>query len=72
MKTAVDWLIDMLVTENEITLKGENYKLFDQAKEMEKQQIKDSFVECWKSNVPDGIECKLDAEAYYNQTFKSE
>ena len=39
MKTAVEWLIDMLVTENEITLKGENYKLFDQAKEMEKKQL---------------------------------
>ena len=39
---------------------------------VEKEQIKDSFVECWKSNVPDGIECKLDAEQYYNETFKSE
>jgi hypothetical protein len=26
-KTAVEWLIDMLVKENELTLKGENYKL---------------------------------------------
>ena len=34
--------------------------------------MKDAFVECWKSNVPDGIECKLDAEQYYNETFKSE
>ena len=39
---------------------------------MEKDQIKDAFVECWKANVPDGIECKLDAEQYYNETFKSE
>ena len=37
MKTAVEWLIDMLITENEITLKGENYKLFEQAKAMEEQ-----------------------------------
>ena len=36
-QTAVEWLIDMLVTENEITLKGENYKLFEQAKAMEEQ-----------------------------------
>ena len=43
---------------------------FEQAKAMEKEQIKDSFVECWKSNVPDGIECKLDAEQYYYETFK--
>ena len=35
----------MLVTENEITLKGENYKLFDQAKEMEKEQMMQSYEE---------------------------
>ena len=33
-KTAVDWLIDILITENEITLKGENYKLFEIAKKI--------------------------------------
>jgi hypothetical protein len=42
-KTAVEWLIDMLITENEITLKGENYKLFEIAKEMEKEQIIDAY-----------------------------
>ena len=47
-------------------------ELEEQAKEMEKEQIKDAFVECWKANAPDGIECKLDAEQYYNETFKSE
>jgi hypothetical protein len=65
-QTAVDWLIDMLVTENEITLKGENYKLFDQAKAMEKQQIVDAV---------DGFPLEnrhLDGEQYYNETFKSE
>lgn len=46
--------------------------LIQQAKEMEKEQIKDSFVECWKLNVPDGIECTLDAEQYYNETFKEQ
>ena len=43
-----------------------------QAKTMEKEQIMDAFVKCWKSNVPDGVECKLDAEQYYKETFKSE
>ena len=42
-QTAVEWLIDMLVTENEITLKGENYKLFDQAQAMEKEQIVEAY-----------------------------
>jgi hypothetical protein len=37
--TAIQWLIDKLITENEVTLKGENYKLFELAKEMEKEQM---------------------------------
>jgi hypothetical protein len=37
---------------------------------MEKEQIIDSFVECWKENMPDGYECKQSAEYYYNETYK--
>ena len=80
-QTAVEWLFKQISTSkyfynlmedinSRSTVAQSN--IFDQAKEMEKEQIKDSFVECWKSNVPDGIECKLDAEQYYSQTFKSE
>ena len=58
-QTAVEWLIDMLVTENEITLKGENYKLFDIAKEMEKEQIMDAHFE--------GSEDYR--RQYYNETY---
>ena len=39
------------------------------ALEIEKEQMKDAFVECYKANVPDGFECKLDAEQYYNETY---
>jgi len=66
-ETAVEWLINEYVNKNVI-----NIEAIKQALAMEKEQIIDSFVECWKSNVPDGIECKLDAEQYYNETFKSE
>ena len=66
MKTAVEWLIDILVTENEITLKGENYKLFDQAKAMEKEQIINAYY-----YDPNCDEIKDDGEQYYNETFKN-
>jgi hypothetical protein len=66
--TAVQWLIDKLITENEVTLKGENYKLFELAKEMEKQQIIDAFIG-HDSDTEDNLEI---AEQYYNETFKSE
>lgn len=57
-QTAVETLIEIYYgNEGQLTIKD-----LEQAKEMEKEQIKDSFLECWKANVPDGIECKLDAE----------
>ena len=80
-QTAVEWLIDYLKNIKALPFIRQNLNIneqnilndiIEQAKEMEKQQIMDSFVECWKANVPDGIECKLDAEQYYNETFKSE
>lgn len=80
MKTALESYIDWLKHNIKI---AEQYKLepkllnvcLENAERflpMEKEQIKDAFVECWKANVPDGIECKLDAEQYYNKIFKSE
>jgi hypothetical protein len=74
-QTAVDWLIDMLVTENEVTLKGENYKLFEMAKQMEKEQIKDSFLKGYVDDLhqplPDDY-YDYNAEQYYNETFNKE
>ena len=78
-QTAVEFLLDELpklaalsdFLDKEDFIKA-RIMIFEKAIKMEKEQIKDAFVECWKSNVPDGIECKLDAEQYYNETFKSE
>jgi len=64
-KTAVEWLIDMLVTENEITLKGENFKLFDQAKEMERTQIVKAYD---KGEFNCGV--NETSEQYYVKTYK--
>ena len=62
-KTAVEWLLDILITENEITLKGENYKLFEIAKQMEKEQIKNA----WLNSLTKGD--YNSADEYYNETF---
>ena len=62
--TAVEWLIDMLVTENEVTLKGENFKLFEMAKAMEKEQI----INSWN----DSHISMMSAEQYYKETFKQD
>jgi hypothetical protein len=68
-QTAVEWLIDMLVIENEVTLKGENYKLFEQAKEMEKEQIIDTFQDSRILSVTNNCSS---GKQYYNETFKPE
>ena len=83
-QTAVEWFFQQLTTvdygcinktfiQNDNSLSGHNIrKLFQQAKEMEKEQIIDAF----------GIGCHVEstrlihyddmAEQYYNETFKHE
>ena len=70
MKTAVEWLVEHLNLDE--TSPNYNKLIINKAKEMEKEQIEDAYVECWKANMPDGYECKKSAEQYYNETFKSE
>jgi hypothetical protein len=69
--TAVQWLIHKLITENEVSLKGENYKLFELAKEMEKSQIIDAHEEGFYS-PPFRMSRRREAEQYFNETYKSE
>jgi hypothetical protein len=68
-QTAVEWLVKQL---KERGYAGEfpPHLLFEMAKAMEKEQIVDAFVECWKENMPDGYECKQSAEYYYNETYE--
>ena len=68
-QTAVEWLLNSLdYNQNMLGIK----EIIDQAKEMEKEQIKDAF----------GVGCQVEStrligyqgmsEQYYNETFKSE
>ena len=69
-QTAVEWLVSHLNKQEWFTYKQREY--IEQAKKMEQQQIVDSFVECWKANMPDGYECKLSAKQYYNEVYGKE
>jgi hypothetical protein len=61
-QTAVEWLIDQWpILESQLPS-----WLIDQAKEMEKEQIKDA----WLNSLTKGD--YNSAEEYYNETFKSE
>jgi hypothetical protein len=70
MKTAVEWLRDKLLNPDvrlEIDMYDFIYKLIDQAKEMEREQIIDAYQQAEKDNGKDF----LNGDLYYNEIFKS-
>ena len=69
-KTAVEWFVEQLssytTTDGNIISHHQNIThLFEQAKEMEKEQIENAF------NYGQ-FDLGMEADEYYNQTFKSE
>jgi hypothetical protein len=69
-KTAVEWLIEKLsYSTSDGTIISHHFiinKLVEQAKQMEKEQIKDA----WLNSLTKGD--FNSADEYYNQTYKSE
>ena len=66
--TPVEWLvanIDWQLLRTTKTHKAHYNMIVEQAKEMEKQQIIESYIH-------DRLILKITAEEYYNKTFKSE
>ena len=70
MKTAVEWFIEQLKNE------GVQYiRMSEQAKEMEKEQIKDAYLTCHKEYTAYGkhwemgMDEKETFEQYYEQTY---
>jgi hypothetical protein len=68
-KTVMTHLIEKILRMPESNIKGFLKIAGPAYVEAEKEEIKDAFVECWKSNVPEGIECKLSAEEYYIKIY---
>jgi hypothetical protein len=64
-QTALEWLANNLKQNHGIDLTL--YSEFDQAKQMEKDQICNAYRVGWINYSP-----KTDSEQYYNETFKSE
>jgi hypothetical protein len=69
MKTAVEWLMEELPKNGSGAVRTFG-DLFQQAKEMEKEQILDAHIK--GHNAPSSTIKNWDAEKYYNQTFKQE
>ncbi len=66
MKTAVEWLYEQILL-TPLDIRSIN-KCLEQAKEMEKEQIIDAYYQ----GDADSDNIHVDAEQYYNETFKSE
>jgi len=66
--TAVEWLFDQIPLE--WTIKGSAKKIFEQAKQMEKEQI----IHAWREGDNDSMyspkELDKQAEQYYNETYE--
>ncbi len=80
-KTAVEWLVEELIKEGKLFYN--DYKCFEQAKEMEKKQIIDArnngfeaSGEGWNGEY--GVKDfnflteEIESEQYYNETFKEQ
>lgn len=75
--TAVEYLFENYL-DNPLSIEDVTYNIgvFEQAKEMEKEQgyseedMAESFMACWKANVPEGFECKLSFKEWFEQ-FKN-
>ncbi len=69
MKTAVEYLIDWM-GKNQYFIGNDLLQAVDQAKEMEKEQIKDAHIEGFYS-PPFRKSRNGEAEEYYNEKFKT-
>jgi len=66
--SAVEWLVEQWpILESQIP-----ERILEQAKEMEKEQIIESYCQgCFDISKDDGIVPRETAEDYYNETFKT-
>ena len=69
MKISIEWLVEQWpILESQLPS-----WLIQQAKEMEKQNIIESYCQgCFDISKDNGIVPRETAEKYYNETFKSE
>jgi hypothetical protein len=76
MKTAVEWLYQHLFPKQLDGFSEEEWSkidaAFDQAKEMEKERIKDAYLNGRYDADKIVMSDKFYAEQYYNETFKQQ
>jgi NCAIR mutase (PurE)-related protein len=75
MKTAVEWLVDE-IEKVFVNQDIKNTKVFEEAKEMEKEQMMRTARQCYFEGVRKRAKTTEElieyAEQYYNETFKQQ
>ena len=72
-ETAIEWLVRVLELQTFENINLYSMKAIEQAKEMEKQQIIESYCQgCFDITQDEYIFPRETSEDYYNETFKSE
>ena len=71
-QTAVEWLIEEMVLKLAVRIENtfDGNNLLNQAKQMEKEQIKDAHLIGLITSME--MEATKQSEQYYNETFKNE
>jgi hypothetical protein len=68
-QTAVDWLYEILTTENwEYKTYEEQNEIFQKAKQVEKDQIMDAYGQGIVDEAGEILDVTKDAEQYYKET----
>jgi hypothetical protein len=65
-QTAVYWLADYVM--RHLSMSQETIEAINQAKELEKQQLEDAFME---ADYFEGLASKKDFEQYYTETYNT-
>jgi hypothetical protein len=72
-QTAVEWLFEQVCNLDWKNLIGDKkQEIFEQAKEMEKEQIKNAWVNAWQESFIEPLDYQFyepEAEQYYNETY---
>lgn len=71
-QTAVEWLIEIINERGGFIFTSHYDKLFQQAKEKEKEQIKDAWINGDEDGFTWGEDNKILSEQYYNETYKQQ
>ena len=70
-QSSVEWLIEQIDFDANTRWfsQPEWFAIFEKSKAMHKEEIEDSYIECWMNDGGNGFHKVKEAEQYYNETF---